>query len=104
MSKRIIAGYGFWVLPTQRHHHVLRLLCDLRGAGGRDGRRAERADLFDLRSVGLETACLLLSSFTCGVASIGASAGRTSWFYVAMAVTFLFGAGFLALELHESSA
>ena len=36
-------------------------------AGGPSGR-----DLFHLGSVGLETACLLLSSFTCGLASIGA--------------------------------
>ncbi len=36
-------------------------------AGGPSGQ-----DLFDLRNVAIETACLLLSSFTCGLASIGA--------------------------------
>jgi cytochrome o ubiquinol oxidase subunit 3 len=101
MSKRIIVGYGFWIF----------LLSDIimfaaffatyavlvgETAGGPSGR-----DLFDLNSVGLETACLLLSSFTCGLASIGAWAGKPSWFYGAMAVTFVLGAGFLALELHE---
>jgi len=69
-SKRIIVGYGFWIF----------LLSDIimfsaffatyavlvgQTAGGPTGR-----ELFDLRNVGLETACLLLSSFTCGIASI----------------------------------
>ena len=36
-------------------------------AGGPSGK-----DLFDLRNVAIETACLLFSSFTCGIASIGA--------------------------------
>ena len=100
-SKRIVTGYGFWIF----------LLSDIvmfsaffasyavlvgETAGGPSGRT-----LFDLRNVGLETACLLASSFTCGVASIGAWSGRKSWFYGAMAVTFLLGAAFLALELHE---
>jgi cytochrome o ubiquinol oxidase subunit 3 len=57
--------------------------------------------LFDLRNTGIETACLLLSSFTCGIASIGAWAHRASWFYSAMAVTFVLGAAFIGLEAHE---
>ncbi len=40
-------------------------------AGGPSGR-----ELFDLRNVAVETACLLLSSFTCGLASIGAQAAQ----------------------------
>src|SRR5258708_32550357 len=63
-------------------------------AGGPAGR-----DLFDLRNVGLETACLLLSGFTCGIASIGAQTHRGSWFYTAMAVTFALGATFAGLEV-----
>jgi cytochrome o ubiquinol oxidase subunit 3 len=65
-------------------------------AGGPTGR-----ELFDLRNVGLETACLLLSSFTCGIASIGARTRRGSWFYGAMAATFILGAAFLSIEVRE---
>ena len=69
-------------LPAQRHHHVLR-------ASSRPTRcwptrppaaRAAR-DLFDLRNVAIETACLLLSSFTCGLAGIGAQARRNGLYY-----------------------
>jgi cytochrome o ubiquinol oxidase subunit 3 len=65
-------------------------------AGGPGGK-----DLFDLRNVAIETACLLLSSFTCGVASLGAQARNGMMYYGGMAMTFILGLAFLALEIHE---
>jgi cytochrome o ubiquinol oxidase subunit 3 len=65
-------------------------------AGGPSGRQ-----LFDLDNVAIETGCLLLSSFTCGMASIGASARNNLLFYGAMSATFVLGAVFLGLELRE---
>ena len=65
-------------------------------AGGPSGQ-----ELFDLRNIAIETACLLLSSFTCGLAAIGAQARRGSWFYGAMAATFILGAAFIGLEIRE---
>jgi cytochrome o ubiquinol oxidase subunit 3 len=100
-SKRIIVGYGFWIF----------LLSDIvmfsaffatyavlvgQTAGGPSGQ-----ELFDLRNTGIQTACLLLSSFACGVASIGAQWHRGSWFYGAMAATFILGAAFIGLEALE---
>ena len=58
-------------------------------------------ELFDLRNTAIETACLLLSSFACGIASIDALTQRGSWFYGAMTVTFLLGAAFIGLEASE---
>jgi cytochrome o ubiquinol oxidase subunit 3 len=101
VSKRIIVGYGFWIF----------LLSDIvmfsaffatyavlvgQTAGGPSGR-----ELFDLRNTGIQTACLLLSSFTCGLASIGAQSNRGFWFYGAMAATFILGAAFIGLEARE---
>jgi cytochrome o ubiquinol oxidase subunit 3 len=51
--------------------------------------------------VAIETACLLISSFTCGMASIAAGARNKLAFYAAMLVTFAFGAGFITLEIRE---
>jgi cytochrome o ubiquinol oxidase subunit 3 len=99
-SKRIVVGYGFWIfllsdiVMFSAFFATYAVLADRR-AGGPGG-----SDLFDLRNVGIETACLLLSSFTCGVASIGALR-RRDWFYGAMAATFILGAAFLALEIRE---
>jgi cytochrome o ubiquinol oxidase subunit 3 len=65
-------------------------------AGGPSG-----AELFDLRSVAIETACLLASSFTCGLASIAADVRSKTWFQAAMAVTCVLGLSFLGLEARE---
>lgn len=100
-SKRIIVGYGFWIFLLSdivMFAAFFAAYAVLSGetAGGPSGR-----DLFDLKRVALETACLLASSFTCGLATIGAQARRGWWFYGAMTVTFILGATFLALELQE---
>ncbi|HEY1721606.1 MAG TPA: cytochrome o ubiquinol oxidase subunit III [Magnetospirillaceae bacterium] len=98
--KRIIVGYGFWIfllsdiIMFSAFFAAYAVLSD-DTAGGPSGR-----DLFDLRNVGIETACLLLSSFTCGIASIGALR-KANWFYAAMAATFVLGATFVSLEISE---
>jgi len=99
--KRIIVGFGFWIfllsdiVMFSAFFAAYAVLVD-QTAGGPAG-----ADLFDLRSAAIETACLLLSSFTCGLASIAVGVRRKSWFYVAMAATGLLGLAFLGLELKE---
>jgi cytochrome o ubiquinol oxidase subunit 3 len=101
MAKRIITGYGFWlfllsdIVMFSAFFASYAVLVD-NTAGGPSGK-----DLFDLRNVGLETACLLASSFTCGIASIGAQRRNGLWFYGAMTVTFLLGIGFLGIEIRE---
>jgi cytochrome o ubiquinol oxidase subunit 3 len=101
MSKRIIVGYGFWIfllsdiVMFSAFFAAYAVLVDAT-AGGPSGR-----ELFNLNSVGLETAFLLLSSFTCGLASIGAQTRSGFWFYGGMAATFLLGAAFLSIEIRE---
>ncbi len=100
-SMRIIVGYGFWIFLLSdivMFSAFFATFAVLRDAtnGGPAGR-----DLFDLNNVALETACLLISSFTCGIAAIGASAHNGRLYYGGMIVTCLFGAGFLFLEVNE---
>jgi cytochrome o ubiquinol oxidase subunit 3 len=100
-SKRIIVGYGFWIFllsDVVMFSAFFAAYAVLSGetAGGPSGK-----DLFDLRNVAIETACLLLSSFTCGLASIGARVHSGALYYGGMAVTFLLGTAFLGLEVHE---
>ena len=100
-QKRGIVGYGFWIfllsdiVMFSTFFAAYAVLVN-ETAGGPSGR-----DLFRLDIVAFETAFLLLSSFACGVASIGARAHRDGMYYGAMAVTALFGAGFLLLEIRE---
>jgi cytochrome o ubiquinol oxidase subunit 3 len=100
-EKRIVVGYGFWIfllsdiIMFSAFFAAYAVLSD-QTAGGPGGR-----ELFDLSNVAIETGCLLLSSFACGVAGVGAQAENRAMFHGGMAVTFLFGAGFLSMEIHE---
>ena len=99
--KRIVVGYGFWVFILSDIIMFAALFAAyavLRG-GTADGPAGR--DIFDLDTVAIETGLLLLSSFVCGVATLALAARRALMFQAAMAVTFLFGAGFLFLEVRE---
>jgi cytochrome o ubiquinol oxidase subunit 3 len=101
LSKRIVTGYGFWIfllsdiVMFSAFFATYAVLVD-ETAGGPSGR-----DLFNLNSVALETGCLLASSFTCGIAGIGARTRRGIWFYGAMTATFILGAAFVFIEARE---
>jgi cytochrome o ubiquinol oxidase subunit III len=58
-------------------------------------------DVFEIPGVALETAVLLLSSITYGFAMLGAHRNNKAVTVGWLAVTFLLGASFLWLELHE---
>jgi cytochrome o ubiquinol oxidase subunit 3 len=100
-TKRIVVGYGFWVF----------LLSDIimfsaifaayavlahATAGGPSG-----VQLFHQSSVAIETACLLASSYTCGLMSLAIDRSHYGRTYLAALITFVLGAAFLALELRE---
>jgi cytochrome o ubiquinol oxidase subunit 3 len=100
-SKRVIVGYGFWIFLLSdivmfsaffAAHAVLQTATD----GGPSGR-----DLFDPTRVAIETACLLLSSFTCGMAAVATLARSQLWTQLALLVTGLLGLSFLMLEATE---
>lgn len=65
-------------------------------AGGAAG-----ADIFDLNFVLVETMLLLTSSFTVGLALLGAERGYKKQAIIWLIITFLLGAAFLAMELYE---
>jgi cytochrome o ubiquinol oxidase subunit 3 len=99
--KRIVVGYGFWIFLLSDIVMFSAFFASYAVLVGNTAGGPSGHDLFDLRNVALETGCLLFSSFTCGIASIGAQRRNGLWFYGAMAVTFLFGAAFLSIELRE---
>jgi cytochrome o ubiquinol oxidase subunit 3 len=100
-STRIVVGYGFWIFLLSDIVMFSAFFASYAVLVGQTAGGPSGHELFDLRNTGIETACLLLSSFTCGIASIGAQAHRGSWFYGAMAATFILGAAFIGLEVQE---
>jgi cytochrome o ubiquinol oxidase subunit 3 len=99
--KRIVTGFGFWIFLLSDivmfscFFATYAVLLD-QTAGGPTG-----AELFDLRRVAVETVCLLMSSFTCGLANIAADIRNKLWFQVGMATTCVLGLAFLYLEANE---
>jgi cytochrome o ubiquinol oxidase subunit 3 len=59
------------------------------------------SELFSMPYVLVETLLLLTSSFTCGLAILAAQAKNKNAVAVWLTITFLLGAGFLGMELHE---
>jgi cytochrome o ubiquinol oxidase subunit III len=98
---RIVVGYGFWIFLLSdiiMFSALFATYAVLHGqtAGGPAGR-----ELFELRHVGIETLCLLFSSYTCGLALLGVERRHMRAFYACAALTFVLGATFLGLELSE---
>jgi len=100
-SRRIVTAFGFWVflltdvVMFSSFFATYAVLVD-RTAGGPSGK-----DVFNLSAVALETGCLLASSFSCGMASLGARARSDFMYYGGMIVTFLLGAAFVLLEIRD---
>ena len=99
--KRIVVGFGFWIFLLSDIVMFSALFASYSvlvnaTAGGPTG-----AQLFNQASVAIETACLLLSSYTCGLMSLAINSRRRAATYLGGAVTFALGAAFLALEIRE---
>jgi cytochrome o ubiquinol oxidase subunit 3 len=100
-ARRIVSGYGFWIFLLSDFVMFSALFAAfavlVHATDGGPGPH----ELFDLRTVEMETAALLASSFTSGLATIAANNKRMVAFQIAMAATGLLGAVFLALEITE---
>ena len=99
--KRIVVAYGFWIFLLSDIVMFAALFAAYAvlvraTAGGPTG-----AQLFNQGSVALETACLLLSSYTCGLMSLAIASQRRAATYLFAAITFVLGAAFLCLEVRE---
>ena len=100
-SRRIIVGYGFWIFLLSDIVMFSAFFATYAVLSGETASGPSGKDLFNLTNVAIETAFLLISSFTCGIATIGARARRPLMYYGGMALTFVFGAGFLFIETRE---
>ncbi|MDO5102998.1 MAG: cytochrome o ubiquinol oxidase subunit III [Lautropia sp.] len=92
---------GFWIY-LMSDCLIFACLFAVHGVVGRNyAAGPSGAELFDLSLVALNTAMLLLSSITYGFAMLSMQANRLKGTIGWLAVTGLFGLGFLAIELYE---
>jgi cytochrome o ubiquinol oxidase subunit III len=99
--KAIVVAYGFWIFLLSDIVMFSAIFATYAvlahaTAGGPSG-----AQLFNETRVAFETGCLLLSSYTCGLMSLGIEARHRVATYCAASVTFVLGAAFLAVEISE---
>jgi cytochrome o ubiquinol oxidase subunit 3 len=100
-SKRIVVAYGFWIFLLSDFVMFAALFASYAvlvhaTAGGPTG-----AQLFNQVTVAIETACLLVSSYSCGLMSLAINSRRYLRTYLAALITFVLGAAFVTLELRE---
>ena len=98
---RTVVAYGFWIFILSdivMFSALFAAYAVLSGntAGGPDGR-----ELFNLRNVFIETACLLFSSYTCGLGMLSAERREPGRFLLFAVFTFALGAAFLFIEMSE---
>jgi cytochrome o ubiquinol oxidase subunit III len=99
--KRIVVGYGFWIFLLSdvimfSSFFAAYAVLFKNTAGGPTAQQ-----LFDLHNTAVETACLLASTFTCGMASLAVGQRSQKWTQIALLATGLLGATFIALEVRE---
>jgi cytochrome o ubiquinol oxidase subunit 3 len=100
-SKRIVVAYGFWIFILSDIVMFAALFAAYAVLVGATAGGPTGAQLFSQGSVAIETACLLASSYTCGLMSLAVRSRRRTGIYLAAAVTFALGATFLTLEIRE---
>src|SRR5882762_760378 len=90
--KRIVVAFGFWIFLLSDIVMFSALFAAYAvlvraTAGGPTG-----VQLFNQTSVAVETACLLISSYTCGMMSLAVSSRRKLNTYYFALITFVLGA------------
>jgi cytochrome o ubiquinol oxidase subunit 3 len=99
----VVVGFGFWLFLLSDIIIFSAMFAAYAVLSGQTAGGPAGTELFDRGRVLLETACLLASSFTCGLFSMAIERRSRAGAYAWAAVTFLLGAGFLALEITEFS-
>src|SRR5215813_9661890 len=99
--KRIVVAYGFWIFILSDMIMFSALFAAYAVLAGSTAGGPSGAQLFSLRSVFVETMCLLLSSYTCGLGALSAERRQPGRFLILAAMTFVLGAVFLFIECTE---
>jgi len=95
--------FGFWLYLMTDCVIFAALFATFAVLGNQYAGGPTAKDLFDIPGVAIETAALLLSSITYGFAMLAAYKQRRGALLGWLAVTFVLGAAFLAMELREFS-
>lgn len=99
--KRIVVAYGFWIFLLSDIVMFAALFASYAVLVRSTAGAPTGAQLFNQGAVAIETACLLVSSYTCGLMSLAINSRNRLGTYLGALITFALGAAFLALEIRE---
>jgi cytochrome o ubiquinol oxidase subunit 3 len=102
--KQEVVGYGFWLFLLSDIVIFAALFAAYAVLSGAVAGGPGGPDLFDRQRVFTETLCLLVSSVTCGFASLAVQRGDKAPAYLWTVATLMLGALFLKQELSEFAA
>jgi cytochrome o ubiquinol oxidase subunit 3 len=97
----VVVAFGFWLFLLSDIVMFSALFAAYAVLSGQTAGGPAGPQLFDRMNVLIETGCLLVSSFTCGLFTLSVEARNRATTYLWAAITFVLGAAFLAFELTE---
>jgi cytochrome o ubiquinol oxidase subunit 3 len=100
-STRTVVAYGFWIFILSDITMFSGLFAAYAVLSGQAAGGPTGSELFNLRRVFIETMCLLVSSYTCGLGALSAERRQRDRFLLFAACTFVLGAAFLFIEISE---
>jgi len=103
-TKRVIVGYGFWLFLLSDIVIFACLFATYAVLAPNTAGGPSAKQIFDLDRVAWETACLLASSFFCGLATIAVAKRDQILTQLALVATGLTGLVFILLEASEFAA
>jgi cytochrome o ubiquinol oxidase subunit III len=100
-STRTVVAYGFWILILSDITMFSALIAAYAVLSGRTAGGPTASEVINLHHVFIETMCLLLSSYACGLGALSAERRQPDRFLVFAAFTFVLGAAFLFIEISD---
>jgi cytochrome o ubiquinol oxidase subunit III len=100
-ATRTVVAYGFWIFLLSDIIMFSGLFAAYAVLSGNTAGGPTGHELFNLPNVFIETMCLLVSSYTCGLAALSAERQQPERYLIFALLTILLGAAFLFIEISE---
>jgi cytochrome o ubiquinol oxidase subunit 3 len=98
---RTVVAYGFWIFIISDITMFSALFAAFAVLSDRTADGPTASDVVNLRHLFIETMCLLLSSYACGLGALSAELRQRDRYLVFAALTFVLGAVFLFIEISD---
>jgi cytochrome o ubiquinol oxidase subunit III len=98
---RTVVAYGFWIFIISDITMFSALFAAFALLSGRTADGPTASDVVNLRHLFIETMCLLLSSYACGLGALSAELRQRDRYLVFAALTLVLGAVFLFIEISD---